>query len=103
MGKNGFRGTLGITGSRKKTKYSEQELVFLEESLKKEPRTYNSSQLAQKLEHERQITLIPDRLRRVLKKADATEPSSHGGSQAHQARLLYGNEPEKATKGNKPS
>ncbi len=33
-----------------KTKYSEQDIVFLEECLKKEPPTYNSRQLAQKLE-----------------------------------------------------
>jgi transposase len=36
--------------------------------LKKEPRTYNSFQLADKLEKERSIKLSPDRLRRVLKK-----------------------------------
>ena len=40
----------------------------MEEGLKKEPRTYNSVQLAQKLEKERSIKLIPDRLRRILKK-----------------------------------
>ncbi len=32
------------------------------------PRTYNSQQLAQKLERERQVRLSPDRIRRVLKK-----------------------------------
>ncbi len=32
-----------------KTKYTEVDIVFLEECLKKEPRTYNSLQLAQKL------------------------------------------------------
>jgi putative transposase len=97
----GLEGLWELPGRGKKTKYSEPDLVFLEECLKKEPRSYNSSQLAQKLEQERQISLSPDRLRRVLKKADATEPSSHGGSQAHQARGSYGNEPEKATKKNK--
>lgn len=80
----GLEGLWELPGRGKKTKYSEPDLVFLEECLKKEPRTYNSSQLAQKLEQERQITLSPDRLRRVLKK-----------------RGLYGNEPEKATKENK--
>jgi transposase len=43
-------------------------MVFLEECLKQEPRTYNSLQLAQKLERDRHIQLSPDRLRRVLKK-----------------------------------
>lgn len=51
-----------------KTKYKEEDIVFLEECLKKEPRTYNSLQLAQKLLCDRQIELSPDRLRRVLKK-----------------------------------
>jgi transposase len=51
-----------------KTKYKEEDIVFLEECLKKEPRTYNSLQLAQKLKSDRQIELSPDRLRRVLKK-----------------------------------
>jgi len=39
--------TIGRGG---KTKYQEEDIVFLEECLKKEPRTYNSLQLAQKLE-----------------------------------------------------
>ena len=48
--------------------WKEEDLEFLEECLKKEPRTYNSLQLAQKLLCDRQIELSPDRLRRVLKK-----------------------------------
>jgi len=59
-------------------------MVFLEECLKQEPRTYNSSQLSQKLESDRKIHLGPDRLRRVLKK-----------------RGLFGNEREKVIKENK--
>ena len=35
--------------------------------------TYNSVQLAQKLETERSVKLSPDRLRRVLKKGDHIE------------------------------
>jgi transposase len=57
-----------LPGRGGKAKYSEEDIVFLEECLKKEPRTYNSLQLAQKLESERQIKLSPDRLRRILKK-----------------------------------
>ena len=41
-----------LPGRGGKTKYSEEDIVFLEECLKKEPRTYNSLQLAQKLESE---------------------------------------------------
>ena len=49
-----------------------------------EPRTYNSVQLAQKLEKERSIKLSADRLRRILKK-----------------KGLFGNEPGRVTKENK--
>jgi hypothetical protein len=45
----------------------------------KESRTYNSLQLAQKLEKERSVKLSPDRLRRLLKK-----------------KGLFGNEREKS-------
>src|SRR4028118_39990 len=51
-----------------KAKGKEEDIEFLEECLKKEPRTYNSFQLADKLEKERSLKLSPDRLRRVLKK-----------------------------------
>lgn len=64
--------------------YKEEDIVYLEECLKKEPRTYNSLQLAQKLEGDRQIKLSADRLRRILKK-----------------RGSFGNEQEKVTKVNK--
>lgn len=82
--KLGLEGLWDKPGRGGKTKYSEEDLVFLEECLKKEPRTYNSLQLAQKLERDRQIKLSPDRLRRVLKK-----------------RGSFGSEPEKVIKGNK--
>ncbi len=66
--KLGLQGLWELPGRGGKPKYKEEDIVFLEECLKKEPRTYNSLQLAQKLESERQIKLSPDRLRRVLKK-----------------------------------
>jgi transposase len=66
-----------------KPKWSEVDIVFLEECLKKEPRTYNSLQLAQKLEKERHIKLSPDRLRRVLKK--------RGSSGKEQGKVIKGN------------
>lgn len=64
----GREGLWELPGRGGKPKWTEADIVFLEERLKKEPRTYNSRQLAQKLEKERQIKLSPDRLRRVLKK-----------------------------------
>jgi len=66
--KLGLEGLWELPGRGGKTKYKEEDIVFLEECLKKEPRTYNSQQLAQKLQSDRQIKLSPDRLRRVLKK-----------------------------------
>jgi transposase len=67
--KLGLEGLWDKPGRGGKTKYTEEDIVFLEECLKKEPRTYNSLQLAQKLESDRQIQLSPDRLRRVSKSA----------------------------------
>lgn len=79
-----LEGLWELPGRGGKSKWKEEDIVFLAECLKKEPRTYNSHQLAQKLESERQIKLSPDRLRRVLKK-----------------RGSFGNEQGKATKRSK--
>ena len=64
----GVEGLWELSGRGGKQKWKEEDILFLEECLKKEPRTYNSRQLAQKLESDRHIKLSPDRLRRVLKK-----------------------------------
>uniref|UniRef100_UPI0039C731E3 helix-turn-helix domain-containing protein n=1 Tax=Nostoc sp. CCY 9925 TaxID=3103865 RepID=UPI0039C731E3 len=67
-----------------KPKWKDSDIIFLEECLRTEPRTYNSPQLALKLKRERNVQMSPDRLRRVLKK-----------------RGSIGSEPEKAIKENK--
>jgi len=82
--KLGMEGLWEKPGRGGKSKWTEADMVFLEECLEKEPRTYNSVQLAQKLEQERLLKLSPDRLRRVLKK-----------------RGSFGNGRERATKENK--
>ena len=64
----GLQGLWELPGRGGKPKWKEEDIMFLEECLKKEPRTYNSRQLTEKLEGDRQIKLSPDRLRRVLKK-----------------------------------
>ncbi len=64
----GLGGLWDSPGRGAKPRWKQEDIVFLEECLKTEPRTYNSRQLAQKLESDRQIKLSPDRLRRVLKK-----------------------------------
>jgi transposase len=50
--KLGLEGLWELAGRGGKTKYTEEDIVFLEECLKNEPRTYNSLQLTQKLESE---------------------------------------------------
>jgi transposase len=82
--KLGVEGLWELPGRGVKPKLSEVDIIFLEECLKKEPRTYNSRQLTEKLERDRFIKMSPDRLRRVLKK-----------------RGSFGNEPGRVIKGNK--
>lgn len=74
--KLGVEGLWELPGRGVKPKLSEVDIIFLEECLKKEPRTYNSRQLTEKLERDRSIKMSPDRLRRVLKKRGsfANEP-----------------------------
>jgi transposase len=64
----GMEGLWELPGRGGKPSLKEEDIEFLAECLKKEPRTYNSLQLAQKLEKERSVKLSADRLRRILKK-----------------------------------
>ena len=50
--KHGLEGLWELPGRGGKPKLSEEDIVFLEEALQTEPRTYNSFQLAKKLESE---------------------------------------------------
>ena len=49
-------------------RWQPEDLDYLEACLRQEQRTYNSQQLAQKLENERNVKVSADHLRRVLKK-----------------------------------
>ena len=80
----GLEGLWELPGRGGKPKWSEEDIIFLEECLKKEPLTYNIRKITEKLQSDRQIKLSPDRLRRVLKK-----------------RGFLGKEPGKVTKENK--
>ena len=64
----GIEGLWSKPGRKGKSRWVEADMVFLEECLEKEARTYNSVQLAQKLEQEGSVKLSPDWLRQVLKK-----------------------------------
>ena len=73
----GLVGLWDASGRGVKQRWHESDFVYLEQCLQQEQRTYNSRQLAQKLQSDlrfaaalryRQIQLSPDRIRRVLKK-----------------------------------
>jgi transposase len=49
-------------------RWQPEDIEYLEECLRQEPRTYNSRQLAQKLAQERGVHLSADHLRPVLQK-----------------------------------
>jgi transposase len=64
----GLGGLWDASGRGAKAKWQEADMVYLEQCLEQQPRTYNSQQLAQKLEQERQVGLSADRIRRILQK-----------------------------------
>ena len=70
-------GLWDASGRGAKAKWLEADMVYLEQCLEQEPRTYNSQQLSHKLEQERQVNLSADRIRRILQKR-AIEGSERG-------------------------
>ncbi len=64
----GLGGLWEAQGRGGKPRGQEADIAYLEQCLEQEPPTYNSQQLAQKLERDRQVKLSSDRIRRVLKK-----------------------------------
>ena len=67
------RGLVGLwsaPGRGAKRKWKAEDLEYIETCLNEEERTYNSIQLARKLQEERAVNLSSDRLRRILKKKD---------------------------------
>ena len=73
---DGLGGLWEAPGRGAKRKWQEADLQYLEHCLEHSERTYNSMQLAQKLEQERSVQLSPERLRHVLQKRA-------GGGNAH--------------------
>lgn len=49
-------------------RWQPEDIEYLKRCLREEPRTYNSQQLAKKLESDRQVSLSADHLRRLLQK-----------------------------------
>lgn len=69
---DGLGGLWDEPGRGTKAKWQEADMAYLEQCLEQEPRTYNSQQLAQKLEQARQVELSADRIRRILQKRDSS-------------------------------
>ena len=66
--KVGLYGLWEKAGRGKKPTWQPSDIAYLEQCLKEEARTYNSPQLAAKLEAERGVKLSADRIRKLLKK-----------------------------------
>jgi transposase len=66
--KEGIEGLWELAGRGKKPKLTEDDIKYLEKCLNEEPQTYNSKQLAEKLEKERALKVSTNTVRRVLKK-----------------------------------
>lgn len=64
----GLAGLWDAPGRGAKAKWQEADMVYLEQCLEQEPRTYNSRQLALKLEQQRQVELSADRIGCILQK-----------------------------------
>lgn len=73
----GLGGLWEASGRGTKRKWVEADMEYLEQCLEQQPRTYNSKQLATKLEQERQVSLSSDRIRRILQKR-ALNGNEHG-------------------------
>ena len=77
----GLVGLWEAKGRGAKPKWKPEDMAYIETCLQEEQRTYNSSQLAQKLKQNRGVDLSSDRLRRILAKKN-----------------IVGKEPDKARK-----
>lgn len=64
----GLGGLWERSGRGRKRSWNSEDIEYLEHCLREDPRTYNSSQLAEKLRQERQVNLSPEYLRQLLKK-----------------------------------
>jgi len=64
---------VGCSWTGRQTQVAGSRLGLFGQCLEQEARTYNSQQLAQKLEQERQVKLSADRIRRLMKKGLAME------------------------------
>ena len=82
----GLGGLWEAPGRGTKRKWLEADIQYLEQCLEQEQRTYNSAQLAAKLEQEREVSLSADRIRRILKKRGSDGNAPAGVSTVNRTR-----------------
>ena len=82
----GLGGRWEAPGRGTKRKWLEADIQYLEQCLEQEQRTYNSAQLAAKLEQEREVSLSADRIRRILKKRGSDGNAPAGVSTVNRTR-----------------
>lgn len=66
--RSGIEGLREAEGRGAKVRWQEADMVYLEDCLRQDERTYNSQQLAKKLAEAREVNLSADQVRRILKK-----------------------------------
>lgn len=67
----------------RRPKWQETDIAHLEQSLQQKAQTHNAEQLVHQLQHERQVSLSPRHLRRILKKR------ATAGSEPDRAVVAY--------------
>lgn len=88
--KGGLGGLWDSPGRGMKRRWCEADLVYLEERLDQDQRTYNSAQLSALLEQERGVKLSTDRIRRILQKRGSTGSAPGTASSATQTYSING-------------
>lgn len=63
----GLDGLLEALGRGRKQRWTEEDMKYIENILRTDPRSYSCEELAEKLEKEREVKLSGDQLRRILK------------------------------------
>ena len=83
----GLGGLWEAPGRGAKRKWQEADMQHLEECLEKDQCTYNSVQLAVKLEQDRRVRLSADRIRRILQKrgGDGNAPATRNSTSKTQS------------------
>ncbi|AFZ28982.1 hypothetical protein Glo7428_2995 [Gloeocapsa sp. PCC 7428] len=88
--KGGLGGLWDSPGRGMKRRWGEADLLYLENRLDQDQRTYNSAQLSALLEQERGVKLSADRIRRILQKRGFTGSAPATDSSVIQTQCTKG-------------